>query len=79
MLQLGGTLLVIRTNGYHHQYQEAVNFVEQHARPGDRIVGTSELGFGIGFDRLHDDMALGYYVGKRPDVIIASPRIPRVV
>jgi hypothetical protein len=45
-----------------------------HAKSEDRIVGSSELGFGVGFDRLHDDMPLGYYVNKKPDLIIWNSR-----
>ncbi len=73
-LQAGGSLYIIATNPYRHQYLPVTNYVVEHARPGDRIVGTSELAFGIGFDRLHDDMALGYFVHKKPDIIVMSPR-----
>jgi len=73
-LQAGGSLYIIFTDPYKHQYQAVTNYVLEHAHPGDRIVGTSELGFGIGFDRLRDDEALGYYVGKKPDIIILNPR-----
>lgn len=73
-LQAGGSLIIILSNPYHRLYLPVTNYVLQHARPDDRIVGTSELAFGIGFDRLHDDMALGYYVDKKPDIIIMCPR-----
>jgi hypothetical protein len=73
-LQVGGTLYIILTNPYKHQYQPVVDYVLLHAKPGDRIVGSSELGFGIGFDRLHDDLPLGYYVDKKPDLIIWNSR-----
>jgi hypothetical protein len=73
-LQVGGTLYVILTNPYQRQYQPAVNYVLLHAKSGDRIVGSSELGFGIGFDRVHDDLPLGYYVNKTPDLIIWNSR-----
>ncbi len=73
-VQAGGSLYVILTNPYGRQYQTVTNYVLEHERPGDRIVGTSELGFGIGFDNLYDDIALGYYVGKKPGIIIMSPR-----
>jgi hypothetical protein len=73
-LQAGGTLYIILTNPFLHQYQPVVNYVLLHAKPDDRIVGSSELGFGIGFDRLHDDLPLGYYVGKTPTLIIWNAR-----
>jgi hypothetical protein len=74
LLQVGGSAYLIATNPLRHQYQPVVDFVRQHAKPGDRVVGSGELGFGLGFDGLYDDKALGYYVNKRPDLIIVSPR-----
>ena len=73
-LQAGGTLYIILTNPYQRQYQPVVDYVLLHAKPSDRIVGSSELGFGIGFDRLHDDLPLGYYVDKKPGLIIWNSR-----
>jgi hypothetical protein len=73
-LQIGGTLYVILTNPYQRQYQPVVNYVLLHTNPGDRIVGSSELGFGIGFDRVHDDLPLGYYVNKTPTLIVWNSR-----
>jgi hypothetical protein len=73
-LQIAGSMYIVVTNPYGRQYKPVTDYVLQHAHPGERIVGTSELGFGIGFDRVHDDMALGYYVDKRPAIIILSPR-----
>jgi hypothetical protein len=75
LLQTGGSLYIIYHNPYHRQYLTVTDFVLQQAQPGDRIVGTTELGFGIGFDRVIDDMALGYYAGKpSPDILILGPR-----
>lgn len=75
LLQMGGSLYIISHDPYHRQYLSATRFALAQAAPGDRIVGTTELGFGIGFDRLQDDMALGYYAGKpSPDILILSPR-----
>jgi hypothetical protein len=33
-------------------------------------MGSAELGFGLGFDRVLDDANLGYYSGKRADFIV---------
>jgi hypothetical protein len=75
LLQMGGSLYIIYQNPYHREYLPVTDFVLQQASPGDRIVGTSELGFGIGFDRLIDDMSLGYFGGKpSPDILILNPR-----
>lgn len=70
LLEAGASLYLFVINPYRDQYQTVVSFALQHAKPGDRIVGTAELGFGLGFDRIHDDVALGYYVHQKPDVII---------
>jgi 4-amino-4-deoxy-L-arabinose transferase-like glycosyltransferase len=74
LLQIGGSAYLIATNPFRHQYQPVIEFVQKHARPGDRVVGSGELGFGLGFDNLYDDKALGYYVNQKPDLIILSPR-----
>jgi len=75
LLQMGGSMYIIYQNPYHREYLPVTDFVLQQAVPGDRIVGTSELGFGIGFDRLIDDMSLGYFAGKpSPDILILNPR-----
>jgi hypothetical protein len=75
LLQMGGSLYIIYHDPYHRQYLPVTRFVLEQAAPGDRIVGTTELGFGIGFDRLVDDESLGYYAGKpSPDILILSPR-----
>jgi 4-amino-4-deoxy-L-arabinose transferase-like glycosyltransferase len=74
LLQIGGSAYLIATNPMRRQYEPAVEFVKQHARPGDRVVGSGELGFGLGFDALYDDKALGYYVNQKPDLIVVSPR-----
>jgi hypothetical protein len=75
LLQMGGSLYIIYHDPYHRQYLPVTRFVLEQATPGDRIVGTTELGFGIGFDRLVDDESLGSYAGKpSPDILILSPR-----
>jgi hypothetical protein len=75
LLQMGGSLYIIYHDPYHREYLPVTRFVLDQAVPGDRIVGTTELGFGIGFDRLVDDESLGYFAGKpSPDILILSPR-----
>jgi hypothetical protein len=75
LLQAGGSLYIIYNDPYHRQYLPVTRFVLEQAAPADRIVGTTELGFGIGFDRLVDDESLGYFAGKpSPDILILSPR-----
>ena len=47
-------------------------FVKSHARPGDLIMGSSELGWELGFwgNNVVDDFRLGYLTGKHPDIIV---------
>jgi len=74
LLQIGGSAYLVATNPFRRQYLPVIEFVQKHAKPGDRVVGSGELGFGLGFDKLYDDKALGYYVNQKPDLIILSPR-----
>jgi hypothetical protein len=75
LLQASGSLYIIYHDPYHREYLPVTRFVLEQAITGDRIVGSTELGFGIGFDRLVDDKSLGYYAGKpSPDILILSPR-----
>jgi len=73
-LQFGGSLYLIFTSPYRTQYLPMIDFVRTHAKADDRIVVSAEGGYGLGFDRIHDDIALGYYVDKKPDVIIIDDR-----
>ena len=75
LLQAGGSLYLIWKSPMRLQYRPVIAFVESHSAIGERVVGSAELGFGLGFEgQVWDDEALGYYVGKRPDVIVVSPR-----
>ena len=74
MLQVGGSAYLIATNPISREYQPAIDFVRQHTTPNDRIVGSAELGFGLGFDNVHDDIALGYFVNRKPNVIVLDKR-----
>ena len=42
--------------------------------PGRAVMGTAELGFALGFDRILDDYHLGFYSGKTPQYIVIDPR-----
>jgi hypothetical protein len=57
---------------YQRRYLPVVEFLR--AKPNDRasVIGTGELGFQIGFDRVSDDTRLGFYSGKRPDLIVVE-------
>ena len=74
VFQAAGSLYLIATNPFRRQYLPVVEYVKKIARPSDRVVGSGELGFGLGFENVYDDKALGYYVNAKPDVIVLSPR-----
>ena len=71
LVQLSVTVSRIRADGYHSLYLDTTNYLKQHTSPGDLIMGSSELGFELGFDgNLVDDFRLGYITGKRPEIIV---------
>jgi hypothetical protein len=68
----GGSLLKIRQNPYRTGYASAVEFLRQHAKPGDTVVGSADLGYAIGFANLTDDYLLGMYSGRMSDYVVAD-------
>jgi Dolichyl-phosphate-mannose-protein mannosyltransferase len=72
-LQTGGVLQRIRQDSYHRSFAPAVDFLKQRANGGQMIMGSAELGFGLGtFEHLVDDSKLGFYSGKKPDFIVVE-------
>jgi 4-amino-4-deoxy-L-arabinose transferase-like glycosyltransferase len=57
---------------YQNTYGPVVQFLR--TAPNDRatVMGSAELGFQIGFDRLTDDTRLGFYSRKRPDLVVVE-------
>jgi hypothetical protein len=71
LVNTGGILAKVRLNDYGEAYLPAVQFVKEHAQPGDEIFTVCSFGFGYGFDKkIVDDESLGYYSGKRPPYIV---------
>jgi hypothetical protein len=71
LVQLSVTASRLRADAYHTQYLDETNFLKQHSSPGALIMGSSELGFELGFDsNLVDDFRLGYLSGMRPEIIV---------
>ena len=73
LLQLGGIALQIRHNAYGREYRPAMAFVRGQASDG-MIMGGSQLGFGLGYERLLDDTTLGYRSHKIPEWIVVDDR-----
>lgn len=70
-LQVGGVLLRIRQNTYGRLYHPAIAFLKENTNEGMTVMGSSAMGFGLGFpDNFVDDGRFGYASGRRPDIIV---------
>ena len=73
-LQFGGNAIRIAQNTNTNVYRPVIDFLKTHATPESRIIGTSELMFGLGRNyHLSDDQRLGIYTGEGCDFIVRSP------
>ncbi len=60
-----------RTDYYDTRYLTSVAYLRKHLGPGDRIFGSAELAFELGFDgRVIDDFRLGYKSGKQARFLV---------
>jgi hypothetical protein len=57
---------------YQNIYLPVVQFLNSPTHVRENVIGSAELGFQIGFERLTDDFRLGYYSGKRAGVIVVE-------
>jgi hypothetical protein len=57
---------------YQSKYMPVVEFLRATPNEHARIIGSAELGFQVGFDRVSDDTRLGYYSRKMPDLIVVE-------
>jgi 4-amino-4-deoxy-L-arabinose transferase-like glycosyltransferase len=69
-LQLGITGSKIFERGRQRSYEPVAAFALSELRSGKSVMGPAHLGFALGFDRITDDLRLGYKSGKRADVIV---------
>jgi cytochrome c oxidase subunit IV len=71
VLQAGGTAVRIARNTNANVYRPVIDFLIAHRTPGARIVGASELMFGLGREfPLDDDQRLGIYTGEKCDFLV---------
>ena len=64
---------VVSVNTMRNRYLPAVAFIQRNMSPGMLLMGSAELDFQLGFDaNLTDDPTLGYYTGKRADIIVVE-------
>ena len=74
-LQISWAAYNIRRNLYRNSYQPTVEFVKRNATPNGGIVGSLELGFGLGFfGNFKDDATLGFYTHRQPEMVIVDER-----
>ena len=72
VVQLGTTVSNILDQPQRQDYEAAVAFLRRAQSPSP-IIGAGELAFALGFDSgLVDDLRLGYFTGKRPELIVAN-------
>ena len=70
-VQLMTTVSRIRQDAYHTRYLDATEFIRRTARPGELIIGSTELGWELGWNgNLIDDFRLGYLTGKKPAIVV---------
>ena len=76
VVQLGGVAYVVRRNNYNNAFRPAVAFVKAHSDARAKIMGSSELGFELGFfsGNVTDDVQLGYASHTVPDLIVVEKR-----
>ena len=74
-LQLSWAAYNIRRNLYRNSYLPTVEFVKRNATPTGGIVGSLEMGFGLGFfGNFKDDATLGFYTHRQPELVIVDER-----
>jgi 4-amino-4-deoxy-L-arabinose transferase-like glycosyltransferase len=61
----------IRQNRYRDSFLAATEYLKQHTGPDDRIFGSAELAFELGFEgQVVDDFRLGYRTGKKAQFVV---------
>ena len=69
-VQLAMSILHIRANEYHRDYEPTIRDMVRYRAAGKSILGTVALGFGMDFDGFKGDVRLGMYNGFDPDVLV---------
>jgi len=61
----------IRQDYYHTAYLSSAAYLRDHMHPEDRVFGSAELAFELGFNgRLIDDYRLGYKTGQQARFVV---------
>jgi hypothetical protein len=73
LLQVGGVLKLASYMSYQKSYLPVINYLKSKIGSDTSVIGSPQLGFALGFDgKLTDDISLGYYSGKKPDLIVVG-------
>lgn len=73
VLQISGLAYLIWRNDLRNDYQPVVAFLKANTNESSLVMGSAEYGFGLNFSKiLIDDFRLGYFSGKKPDLIIVG-------
>jgi hypothetical protein len=71
-IQTGGILYRMKLNAYQKSYMAAVNFLKANSTGDTKIMGSAVLGFGMGYERINDDVRFGFNTGKRADFLVVN-------
>ena len=72
-IQLIGVAYIASQDSLRTRFLPATDYLRANAPEPQRIFGSSELGFEIGFgSRLMDDPTLGFWSGKRADMVVVD-------
>ena len=71
-IQLGGVLYRMKLNTYGKSYLPAISFLKANAGENSLVMGSAVLGFGLGYERVHDDVRFGFNTGRKPDYIVVN-------
>jgi hypothetical protein len=69
-VQLSISILHIRADEYHRDYEPTIRDLVRYRGEGKSILGTVALGFGMDFSGFKDDSRLGMYSNVDPDVLV---------
>jgi hypothetical protein len=74
-VQLAGIAYIIRRDNWQTEYTPVVQYLREHLKSGEMVMGGPEYGFVLGFGKqLVDDPCLGYFSKKVPTYIVLDLR-----
>ena len=71
-IQTGGILYRMKINAYGRSFMPAVAYLKEHSNADSKIMGSAVLGFGLGYDRVIDDVRFGFNTGRRADFLVVN-------